>query len=172
MSSISTIFSFRRILMLATAATAVVAVPASAQIANSAMGVGATVTSNCTLATTAIAFGNVDVTTGAAVDGTGSMGITCTSGTAWTAVADAGTAAGATVAARQMTSGANTLNYALYTDNTRAALWGDGTTGTATIAGVGTGALVTSAITASVLPTQTGAPAGVYADQVNVTITY
>lgn len=155
------------------AVAAVAASPAYATTATSSLDVSATVTSNCVVSTTPIAFGNVDVTSGANVDGTGGLSVTCTSGTAWAASADAGAGTGASLATRQMAFGANLLNYALYTDTTRTTVWGDGVGGTTgTFTGTGNGSAQASTIYGRVPSGQTSLPAGAYADTVAVTVTY
>ena len=142
--------------------------------ATSTLGVSATVTSNCVVSTTAVAFGNVDVTSGSNVDGTGGISVTCTSATGWSASADAGGGTSATLATRQMVDGSsNLLNYVLYTDSARSSIWGDGTGGTtATIDDTGTGSAQAKTIYARVPSGQTSLPAGSYADTVTVTVTY
>lgn len=147
--------------------------PALAQTATGSLAVSATVTDNCTLTTTPVAFGNIDATASANTDATGGISVTCTNGTTWSAAADAGAGTGATLASRKMTSGANVLSYALYTESTHTTLWGDGAGGTtATIDGTGSGAVQNTTIYARVPGGQTGAPAGSYADTVVVTVTY
>jgi spore coat protein U-like protein len=161
-------------LMGATTLAAVLfaASPAAASTAGANLGVNATVTGNCAVTSSPVAFGNVDVTTGGAT-ATGSIAVTCTNGTDWTASADQGQGSGATLALRQMTSGANLLNYVLYTDSNQTNVWGDGAGGTtATITGTGTGVAQTQTIYGSIPAGQTGAPAGSYADTVAVTVTY
>ena len=153
------------------AAVAVSAQPALATDTTGTLSVTATVTSNCAVSTTAVAFGNVDVTLNANVDATGGISVTCTNGTAWTAKAAAGGGSGATITDRKMTSGANLLNYGLYTDSARTTVWGDGTTGSA-ITGTGTGAVQASTIYGRVPSGQTTKPVGSYADTVTVTVTY
>ena len=149
------------------------AAPAYAQTASSNLGVSATVTDNCTVSTSPVAFGNVDATSGANVDATGGISVTCTNGTAWSASADAGAGTGAPLASRKLADGANLLNYSLYTEATRTTLWGDGVGGTtATIDGTGTGVAQASTIYARVPSGQTSVPAGSYADTVAVTVTY
>ena len=155
----------------AVAAIAVSAQPALATDTTGSLSVTATVTSNCAVSTTAVAFGNVDVTLNANVDATGGISVTCTNGTAWTAKAGAGSGSGATITDRKMTSGANLLNYALYTDSARTTVWGDGTTGSA-ITGTGTGSAQASTIYGRVPSGQTTKPIGSYADTVTVTVTY
>jgi spore coat protein U-like protein len=147
--------------------------PADAATATASMGVDATVTSNCAVSASPIAFGNVNVTSGSNANATGSISVTCTSGTAWAASADAGLGTGATLSVRKMTAGSDLLNYALYTDSGRTTLWGDGAGGTtATISDTGSGAAQATTIYGRVPSGQSGVPAGSYADTVTVTVTY
>lgn len=163
-----------RIATLAGAALlALVAQPAFAATTTSNLGVSADVTSNCAVSTSPIAFGNVDVTSGSNVDGTGGISVTCTSGTAWAASADAGLGTGASLATRKMANASNLLNYALYTNSARTTVWGDGAEGaTATLSDTGSGAAQSKTIYGRVPSGQTGLPAGEYLDTVTVTVTY
>lgn len=170
--NISKILSVRALSAPILTIAAFSAQPAFAQTAGANLGASAEVTANCAVSTTPIAFGNVDVTTGAAVLGTGGISVVCTNGTEWSASADAGTGATATLAVRQMSDGAETLNYVLYTEPTRTTIWGDGVTTTATIDGTGTGVAQESVIYGRILAAQTGVTAGSYADTVAVTVTY
>jgi spore coat protein U-like protein len=150
-----------------------VAQPANAATTTANMSVDATVTSNCAVSASPIAFGNVNVTSGSNADATGGISVTCTSGTAWAAAADAGLGSGATLSLRKMDDGSNLLNYALYTDSGRTTLWGDGAGGTtATVSDTGTGAAQAKTIYGRVPSGQSGVPAGDYADTVTVTVTY
>jgi spore coat protein U-like protein len=159
--------------LLAVALTAGASQTAFAADTTSNMGVSANVTSNCVVSTTAVAFGNVDVTAGSNVDGTGAISVTCTSGTAWVASANAGGGTGASLTTRKMANGANLLNYALYTDSSRTSIWGDGVGGTtATVGDTGSGTGQSKTIYARVPSGQTSLPAGSYADTVVVTVTY
>ena len=153
------------------ALAAVAAQPALAETATGSLSTSATVTSNCIVSTSPVAFGNVDVTTGSAVNGTGGISVTCTNGTAWAADAAAGAGTGVSLTVRKMTAGANLLNYALYTESSRTTLWGDGVTGSK-ISDTGTGSAQAKTIYGQVLASQVGAPAGSYADTVVVTVTY
>lgn len=168
--------SFRAVRLVALAGvalTVVVIKPAHAAETTSTLDVSATVTANCVVSTTALAFGNVDVTSGSNVDGTGGISVTCTSGTGWAASANAGSGTGASLATRKMANGANLLNYALYTDSARTTVWGDGVGGTTgTISGTGSGSAQASTIYGRVPSGQTSLPAGSYADTVTVTVTY
>ena len=165
--------TLRTTLFVSFALVAGLASPAFAADTGSTLGVSATVSSNCVVSTSALAFPTVDVTSGAAVDGTGAISVTCTSGTAWTASADAGEGTGTSLVTRKMESGANLLNYVLYTNVGRTTIWGDAVGGTtATIGGTGTGAAQSSTIYGRVPAGQTSLPAGAYADTVAVTVSY
>ena len=136
------------------------------------MSVTATVTANCVVSTSALAFGNVNTISGTNVDGTGGLTITCTNGTPWSAAAGVGAGSGASYTNRRMTSGANLLNYNIYTTVARTTVWGNGTGGTAAIAGTGSGVAQAVTVYGRVASGQTGVPAGAYADTVAVTVTY
>ncbi|MEG8027974.1 spore coat U domain-containing protein [Sphingomonas aerolata] len=149
--------------------------PASAQTTGTTIAANAAVTESCVVTSTALQFGGADVTDGAAHAGTGGLDVMCTSGTAWTATADVGTRANATMALRGMTStagGGLPLNYVLYNDNTATSPRGDGTGGTSPITGTGTGVVVPIVLAGSIPLGQTGIPAGTYADLVQVTVNY
>jgi spore coat protein U-like protein len=156
----------------ALAAACGLAAPASASTVGGTLNTSATVTANCTVSTSALAFGNVDSTSASNVDATGGLTITCTNGSAWTASAGVGAGTGATYATRKMTAGANLLNYNIYTTAARTTVWGDGTGTTATVAGTGTGTGQSVTVYGRVAGGQTGVPIGSYADTVAVTITY
>ena len=158
--------------MVALGAISLAATPASAQTAGSSLEVSATVTANCTVTTSAIAFGSVNTISSANVDGTGGVTVTCTNGTAWAASAGVGSGSGATLANRRMTSGSNLLSYNLYTTSARSTVWGDGTSSTATIGNVGSGTAQNFTVYGRIAAGQTSVPAGAYADTVSVTITY
>lgn len=158
--------------MLLAIGTGMVAAPALAGTASSSLSVNASVTANCTVSTTAVDFGSIDTLNSTATDSTGSLSVTCTNGTPWSASAAAGSGTGATAASRKMSSGLNTLEYSLYTNPERSSVWGDGTLSTAAITGSGTGLVQTSTIYARVPGGQTSAPAGTYADTVAITVSY
>jgi spore coat protein U-like protein len=160
--------------LAAAAAIAAASISGSAQAAQAFtnLTVTATVTSNCSATTLPVAFGNVDTTSASNVDGTGRLSVTCTNGTSWTAEADVGAGTGATLAVRKMSAGANLLNYALYTDNTFGAIWGDGSGTTGTIGGTGNGTAQDIDIHGRVPSGQTSVPAGNYSDTVVVTVEY
>jgi spore coat protein U-like protein len=162
--------------LVAVALTATVAmvgsVPAIAGSTSSNISVTATVNAQCTVTTGAVAFGTYNPLTATNNDATGSLSVTCTNGTAWTAAAGAGTGTGATLASRKMTSGSNLLNYVLYTDSGRTTVWGDGTSSTATVGATGTGAAQSTTIYGRLPGSQSNAAVGSYADTVAVTVAF
>lgn len=154
----------RLVALTGAAIVALAAHPAFA--ANTAeLGVSATVADTCSVTTTAVAFGTVDVTLNANVDAEGAFSVTCTTGSIWTASADAGEATDAVVTARKMTSGANLMNYALYAETGR-------TTNFVSATGTGTGGAQSTTVYGRVPGGQSALPAGAYADSVTISVTY
>jgi spore coat protein U-like protein len=158
--------------LLAVPAAILAVSPAFAATTSSTLNVSATVTANCTVSTSPLAFGNVNPLSGADVDGAGGITVTCTNGTGWDASAGIGGGSGASFASRRMTAGANLLNYNLYTDAGRTTVWGDGTGSTALISDTGSGVAQSVTIYGRVPLGQTTVPPGAYADTVSVTVTY
>jgi spore coat protein U-like protein len=110
------------------------AAPAFAQTATANLGVSATVAKNCSITTTAVAFGAYDPVVAnatAALDGTGSVVVTCTKG-AGTRI-DLGLGANAAGAVRRMTGGGDILTNELYTTTARTTVWGAGASAGLTI---------------------------------------
>jgi spore coat protein U-like protein len=136
-------------------------------------GVSATIVDSCSVSATALGFGNVDPVSlaGTAVDATTTVDVTCANGTAYDVGLDAGTASGATVTTRQMTSGANTLNYALYSDSGRTTNWGN-TVATDTVTGTGDGTAQSLTVYGRIPSGQGTVPTGAYSDTITVTVTY
>jgi spore coat protein U-like protein len=130
------------------------------------LNVTATVVTNCTISTTAVAFGNYDgVSTNAstALDGQGKVTVKCTSGAAVNVALGQG--ANFAAASRRMKNGTSFLTYKLFTDGTRATEW----EGATTVPHTGTGAAVDLDVFGSVDAGQV-VPAGAYADLVVATV--
>jgi spore coat protein U-like protein len=141
-----------------------------AATATSTFSVQMTVTSSCVINSTAtLNFGSQGVLV-ANVNGTSALAVQCTNTTPYNIGLDQGQGSGATVAARKMSSGANTITYTLYSDTNRTVLWGN-TVGTNTVSGAGNGASQSYTIYGQVPPQNTPTPA-VYTDTVTVTVTY
>ena len=111
----------------ATAGLALVfAAHTTAATATANLCVSATVTNNCTISTTALAFGSYDpVAANAAtdLDGTGAVSVACTKGT--TATVGLGLGSNASGSTRRMSDGSgNFLTYELYQDSGHITVWG------------------------------------------------
>lgn len=149
-----------------------VALPSGAYAATATgtLNLSITITASCSVVSaTAVNFGSV-AAIAANIDQTSTLTVNCSSTTPYTVGLGVGSGAGATVAVRKMTSGANVVNYTLYRDAARTQLWGT-TIGTDTVAGTGSGANQTLTIYART-PTQAVPPPGAYTDAVTITITY
>jgi spore coat protein U-like protein len=129
--------------------------------------VTANVTATCSITAGPLAFGTY---TGAVVNATSNINVTCTNSTPYNVGLSAGAASGATVTTRQMLNGTSPLNYALYSDTGRTKNWGV-TIGTDTVTGTGSGASQTIPVYGTV-PAGQYAPSGSYADTVTASITY
>lgn len=86
----------------------------------------------CTVSETAIAFGNIDVLSGAAIDTTSTMTLTCSGGggvgQSLCISIDVGSQGDAT-SRKLLGPSSNTLRYDLYSDSARTQLWGSWETG-------------------------------------------
>jgi spore coat protein U-like protein len=157
--------------LLGLAVSTMFATPTQAATTTTTFPVTATVLTACSVSANPLNFGNYDPTATTALDATTTLSALCTIGTSFTVGLNAGTATGATVTARRMTNGANTLNYALYRDAGRTNNWGN-TPGTdtppATIAPVGPSTLTVYGR----VPAGQNVPAGGYADTITVTLNY
>lgn len=150
---------------------------ASAGTATSNLSVSASVSANCTISTSAVAFGAYDpVSANAAtpLDGTGGVTVTCTQGASTTITLGQGSTpkAGSTdaVPLRQMgDGGANRLEYFLHQDAAHTTAWGN-TAGTG-VAHTGTGTATSITVHGRVSAGQ-NVPSGSYADTVVATVTF
>ena len=100
---------------------------AHAASASASLSVSAAVANNCTISTTALAFGTYDPVVAQAsadLDGTGSVTIACTKGASTTI--GLGLGSNPSGATRRLGDGAsNFLNYEVYMDSVRATVWGN-----------------------------------------------
>lgn len=146
---------------------------AMAADATGVVNISASVTPDCTVGTSTLAFGSASSAAIQAgnVDATGTVSVTCTNGVAYTIKLDLGGGTGASMASRKMASGGNLLNYTIYDSGTHTSVWGDGTDGSVTVAGSGSGAAQSISAYGRIFSGQTPA-AGSYTDTVNVTVSY
>ena len=131
--------------------------------------VTATVTPSCTVSTVGANFGTVG-SLASAIDTTGTVNVACSNGAPYNVGIGAGNGIGATVSARKMTSGANTVTYSLYSNAGRTTVWGN-TIGTDTVTGTGVGSNQALTVYGRVPAGISPAP-GTYTDSAIVTVTY
>jgi spore coat protein U-like protein len=145
---------------------------AQAATTTTQFNVTATVKSACTVNATALNFGTYDPSTGTNLPGNSTVDVRCTRTTPFTVALNAGGTG--SFANRLMVSGANSLQYNLFTTAALTTVWGDGTAATGTNAGTGTG--VTTPVSFTVygsIPSQpTAVPGAGYTDTVTVTVNY
>ncbi|HEX4338375.1 MAG TPA: spore coat U domain-containing protein [Polyangiaceae bacterium] len=141
------------------------------------LSVTATVSANCSISTTALAFGAYDPVTANAsspLDGTGGVSVNCTSGSAATVTLGQGSNAntGSTdiIPLRRMADAStHRLSYFLFSDSGRTTVWGN--TIATGVAQTGTGSVVALTVYGRVTAGQNVA-AGSYADTVVATVTF
>jgi spore coat protein U-like protein len=143
---------------------------AQSQTVDTTFRVTARVDAVCAVTATDLAFGTYTSQAGTPLQGTTLLRATCTPGTTYNVGLNEGTSSGATVNQRKMASGANSLNYQLYSDSARSTIWGN-TTGTDTVTGAGTGLAVDHTVFGAV-PAAQLVPAGDYADTITVRVYY
>ncbi|MFC5743890.1 spore coat U domain-containing protein [Dyella tabacisoli] len=130
----------------------------------------ATVTNNCTISTTNVAFGSTGILSGT-LTATGSISARCTNNDAFEISLNGGNSGN--VAARSMPrqGGGGAINYQLYTDAPRSIVWGDGTAGTSMVTGTGSGNIQTINVYGAV-PAQATPMPGNYSDTITATIAF
>lgn len=142
--------------------------PVRASTATSTFQVSATVPASCQVSASNLNFGNF---TGAQVQATSTISVTCTDTTSYAVGLGPGTASGATVTSRAMTGpSSTTLSYALYSDSSHSTNWGD-TSATNEVSGTGTGSAQTLTVY-GVIPSGSMPIPGSYTDTITVTVTY
>lgn len=131
--------------------------------------VTATVADSCLVSATDLNFGAYNPAAGA-LDGTSTITAACTAETPYQIGLSAGNGTPATTT-RAMTDGAgNQLDYELYSDATRTAIWG-ATAGTTVAESALTGGALHYAVYGRI-PASQYVPAANYVDTVTVTVTY
>jgi spore coat protein U-like protein len=140
---------------------------ANAATNTATINISTTVPASCLIAAAPLVFANYS---GTQVNNQTNLTVTCTNTTTYTIALNPGATSGTSVNTRQMLSGPNTLNYALFSDAGLTKNWGQ-TTGTDTVAGTGTGLAQTVPVYGQIAGGQNAVP-GNYTDQVVATITY
>jgi spore coat protein U-like protein len=147
---------------------------AQAATATGPMTVTASVLASCVVGASALAFPSATsaAISAANVDAVGNVSVKCTSGSGYTVSLDAGSGAGSTLANRKMGAGGNQwLAYSIYTTANHTTVWGDGSAGSGTVSGTGTGLSQSIFAYGRIFGGQIATAAN-YADIVNVTVRY
>ena len=143
-----------------------------------AAGLDAHAQTSCSVSPSAVSFGVYNPFTTTALDSTANVQVTCSlAGVVavlvnYTIQLNGG---GSGFSPRKMQSGANALNYNLYTDSAHTIIWGDGTGGTATVADSYIVSLTPGVRTYTVYGRTVASqnvPPGSYADTITVTVNY
>ena len=132
----------------------------------------ALVSNFCSVSASTINFGGSVGVLSSAISATGIITAACTNTDSYTIALNQGTTTGASLADRQMaSSGSAVVHYQLYTNSGHSTIWGDGTSGTSTSGGTGTGSNQNYTVYGLVSPQTTPAP-NLYSDTVTVTVSY
>jgi len=132
----------------------------------------------CSVAATAVGFGTYDPLAATALSSTGTVTVTCSGTALLTVPVTVSLNAGmwGTFAARSAASGASRLGYNLYRDPAETQIWGDGSSGTSTVAlsvfilVIGTGS--SSATVYGLVPNGQDVAPGTYTDTITATVSY
>ncbi|SAL42176.1 secreted pili protein involved in motility and biofilm formation [Caballeronia peredens] len=137
-----------------------------------AFPVTASVVNDCTISAANISFGSAGLLK-STLKVAGGVTVACTNAGAYSIALSSGNGVNATAATRYMTrsSGGETVAYGLYTTSSYGVPWGDGSAGSATVSGTGTGASQTTPVYARVLPQATPSP-GNYSDTIIATVSF
>lgn len=133
---------------------------------------------SCTVAADPVSFGSIDPIANQPTNAVGAVNVSCAGTLNLFVNNDIALSRGGapSFSPRRMQSGANTLNYNLYTDSARTQIWGDGS-GSTSIASksfnLGVfGYSYSLPVYARVPATPTAVPATLYSDTITVTITF
>jgi spore coat protein U-like protein len=164
-----------KILTATLAASVMAAGAAQSATTTTTFAVTATVQSTCSATAATLPFGAYTPGAGA-LTANSMISVKCTKNTPYTVALNAGSTTGGAFTQRLMASGANTLQYNLYTAATFGTVFGDGTGGTATNAGTGAGVATANTVTVygQLLDSATNQAAvpGSYSDTITVTVSY
>ena len=133
------------------------------------------VQATCSATATTLAFSAYTPGAGA-ISNNSTISVKCTKNTPYTISLNGGVTTGGTIAQRLMGSGANTLQYNLFTTAAFNQIFGDGSGTSKTVAGAGAGVATANTVTVfGQLPDSAANQAAVpgsYTDTITVTVTY
>lgn len=122
----------------------------------------------CTVSATSLAFGTIDPLQTTDTASTATVSVSCPAVTSYTVSLSAGSGS---YAQRTLISGALVLNYNLYRDVSATQVWGDGSGSTFMVSG-SVGSSGTDHTVYGVVPHQSQAVPGSYADTIVVTLSF
>lgn len=163
----------KKMIVIGVFAIAASATPSFAQDTGS-LDVTAEVLSSCNITSTStLAFGTVDQST-ANIDNQGAVSLICTATTPWVLHTDSGINALSTQKRMKHASQADTLNYNIFTDNSRSVPFpvAAGTPGSGPASDTGNGQTQTVTVFGRIPSGQTLPRPGTYSDTLTVTVTY
>jgi len=128
---------------------------------------------DCKFTVSPLNFGTYSTFSGAPLEATGKINVTCSTGLPFTVKLDRGETPGRSFNPREMGAAGrkNSLKFNLYRDSARQEIWGDGTGNTFVVTGIGTGRPVSLTIYGR-LPARQNVPANRYFDEINVIVEY
>jgi spore coat protein U-like protein len=130
----------------------------------------ATVTNNCNITATNVAFASTGLLSNA-LSAAGALSVQCTNGDAYRISLDGGSSTNVGARTMQRSGGGGAVGYQLYLDSQDKTAWGDGSAGTTMVTGTGSGAAQIIPVY-GVVPVQ-GTPApGTYSDTITATISF
>lgn len=152
---------------------------AFAGTASSNFQVTLTITGSCSLTANPLDFGVNNGAIASNINATTTLVANCTNATPYSIGLNNGVGSGATASVRKMTNSADnsTVNYSLYTDSNRTAVWNNSCTSlpgssTSCSNGTGTGANQTITVYGQVSGGQSNVTIGSYVDTVVATLTF
>jgi spore coat protein U-like protein len=129
----------------------------------------------CMVSAEDMQFGIYDPTSGAKVNATTTISVTCVNGAVYNIYLSAGLHSGSNVLNRNMqgASSGELLSYQLYGNASMTGpVWGDGSVGTDYQCGIGTGAQSQYTVYGMIPSGQSTVPVDNYSDVISVTVTY
>lgn len=123
---------------------------------------------NCTVSTSGLNFGSYDVFSSVNDDITATITVNCTKNKAYSISLSSGSG---TFGSRTLTGTGGALAYNLFLDATHLTIWGDGSSGTSTFSGMGTGGNIGTSVYGRI-PARQNVRAGSYSDLITVTVTF
>lgn len=123
---------------------------------------------NCSVSTSGLNFGTYDVFSTLNDDVTATITVNCTKNKSYSISLSSGSG---TFGSRTLTGTVGALSYNLFLDSTHLTIWGDGSSGTGTFSGMGTGSNIGTPVYGRI-PARQNVRVGSYSDLITVTVTF